>query len=128
MYTRYAYAGRNDTSLLDDIWVLSLPQFHWTKVTKRSDRFSSHGLTFGIQIFEGTAPRYGHTCHLIEPRQMLTVGGWSDDDTNRTNDCDWESRGVAIYEMSTLTWGSVYSAELPAYEVPQLVVDEIGGR
>ena len=89
--------------------MLSLPQFRWTQV-----------------YFNGQAPRYGHTCHLVGNRQMLTVGGqqWND----LTAGCDWESAGVAVYDLPTLTWGSVYDARAGAYAVPETVCRDIGGR
>ena len=66
------------------------------------------------------------TCHLVGNRQMLTVGGFSSN--NLSSSCDWEVKSVAIYDMSSLVWGSVFRADAPAYQVPGLVVDVIGGR
>ena len=56
---------------------------------------------------------------------MVTVGGQLY--TNLTQ-CDWESGGVAIYDLSTLTWGSVYTANDGPYHVPATVTGEIGGE
>ena len=65
---------------------------------------------------------------------MLTVGGvaaasqmqglYSADPPT----CDWEVKGVGVYDMSDLVWGSVYNATAPAYEVPDLIISTIGGR
>ncbi|KAI9777407.1 MAG: hypothetical protein M1839_008920 [Geoglossum umbratile] len=103
----YLYGGRNDTALFDQIHVLSLPSFTWTK------------------IFEGQSPRFGMTCHLIAKRQLLTVGGYSS--LNLTSGCDWEDKGVGIYDLSTLIWGSRYNAYAPEYLIPTPVVSMIGG-
>lgn len=42
--------------------------------------------------------------------------------------CDWEVKGVGVYDISDLVWGSVFDANAPAYEVPDAVVTTIGGR
>lgn len=58
----YIYGGLNEHSdtYYDDVYVLSLPSFTWT-------------MMYG----PGNSPRFGHTCHLVGNRQMLTVGGIS---------------------------------------------------
>ncbi|KAF2493487.1 hypothetical protein BU16DRAFT_81154 [Lophium mytilinum] len=103
---RYLYGGRNTITGVpyDDIYVLSLPAFIWTKINF------------------GASPRWGHDCHVVGNRQLLTVGG------NTTNEqCDWEIKGVAILDMSTITWGSVYNAFAPEYLVPTPVTKWLGG-
>lgn len=54
---------------------------------------------------------------------MLTVGG------NNTNtlDCDWELKGVAVWDMSTLKWDSIFRTDLPDYQVPSRVLGLTGG-
>ncbi|KAI9931940.1 hypothetical protein MW887_009441 [Aspergillus wentii] len=103
----YMYGGQATNKVYDQIYVLSIPSFTWTR------------------IYEGESPRYGHTCHLVANRQMLTVGGSSTDAL--TAACDWETKGVAVYDISSLTWGSTYDASASAYEVPSLVYDTVGG-
>ncbi|KAF7166483.1 hypothetical protein CNMCM6106_002294 [Aspergillus hiratsukae] len=102
----YMYGGKGANELYDEVYVLSIPSFTWTK------------------IFEGKSPRYGHTCHLVANRQMLTVGGALSDDLTA---CDWEYKGVGIYDMSMLTWGSVYDAFAADYAVPAKLYQVIGG-
>jgi hypothetical protein len=100
------YGGRDPIKSVeyDDVYVLSLPAFNWT------------------QVNFGQSPRWGHDCHVVGNRQMLTIGG------NTTNEqCDWEIKGVAILDMSTITWGSVYNAYAPEYLVPTPIVDWLGG-
>ena len=55
-YNIYMYGGKNGTGAFDQIYALSLPSFTWVK------------------IYEGDSPRYGHTCHPVGQRQMVTVG------------------------------------------------------
>jgi hypothetical protein len=104
----YLYGGRNGEQIFDDIYTLSLHSFIWTK------------------IYQGESPRYGHTCHMVGARQMITIGGVNDSDLLRG--CDWETKSVAIYDLSALTWGSVYNAFAPKYQVPALIYHVIGGR
>ncbi|MCJ1477380.1 hypothetical protein MMC13_006051 [Lambiella insularis] len=58
---------------------------------------------------------------------MLTVGGVSEHQS-LTSGCDWEEKGVAIFDMSALTWGSFfYDSSKSVYTVPNEVVRTIGG-
>lgn len=66
------------------------------------------------------------TCHLVANRQMITVGGASAAAINR--DCDWETKSVAIYDLSTLEWGSSFVHDAAPYELPSRLTDVIGGQ
>ena len=108
--------GANPPNYFDEIWVLSLPSFTWTKV------------------YTGLSPRFAHTCHLVGNRTMLTVGGVEAASqmqalySSAVPPCDWEVKGVGVYDISDLIWGSVFNPSTPAYEVPDAVVSTIGGR
>ena len=109
------YGGRDGRQNFDEIWVLSLPSFTWTLV------------------FSGQSPGFSHTCQLVGTRKMLTVGGLASvkqeqglEDGN-IGSCDWEIKSVGVFDISRLTWGSVYNATSPPYEVPDQVVAMIGG-
>ena len=104
----YGGRGAND-QFVDDIWVLSLPGFVWTLV------------------YQGTSPRAGHSCHRVNSRTMISVGGTSNTDYG-SPPCDWQTMGLGVLEISDLTWGSVYNATQGEYEVPAKVVASIGGR
>jgi hypothetical protein len=105
----YIYGGRNPINdiIYDDMYALSMPSFIWT------------------QIYSGDSPRYGHTCHLVGNRQLVTVGGQSS--TNMTASCDWELKGVGIMDLSAGKWGSIYNANAAPYTVTQQIVVNIGG-
>jgi len=80
------------------------------------------------QIYNGTAPRFGHTCHAVGNRQMITVGGL--DNINATDYCDWEYKSVAIYDLTegeSVGWGSVFSADKAPYQVNAQISAVIGG-
>lgn len=103
------YGGRGiNKKYFDDMYVLSLPSFTWTK------------------LYEGTSPRFGHTCHTVGGRSLLTVGGIVNLNLT-TQACDWEYRGVGVMDISTLTWGSVFDPNPKPYEVPRPVFEDIGG-
>lgn len=57
---------------------------------------------------------------------MVTVGG-NRNGTNVTNECDWEYRGVAMFDLTSLGWGSVYHSDKPPYQVPSKISNVIGG-
>lgn len=105
--------------IYDDVYVLSLPSFTWTKV------------------YSGATPRYGHTCHSAGKRQMMSVGGSLNAEMfavettgnipNLMNmECDG-TQSVSLFDMTELKWGTYYDAYAPQYQVPQNVVDVIGG-
>ncbi|KAH5221193.1 hypothetical protein HBH68_037800 [Parastagonospora nodorum] len=105
----YLYGGIDpitDTAF-DDVLILTIPSFTWTNVWPI-----------------GEAPRWGHNCHVAGKRQMITVGG------NNTNGltCDWEVKGVAVWELTSLTWGSVFLNNLTEFQVPQKVLSATGGN
>lgn len=56
---------------------------------------------------------------------MITVGGINS--TDITGNCDWEWMGVAILDLSTNAWGSVYDSQKPPYEVTPDISAVVGG-
>lgn len=76
-------------------------------------------------MYTGDSPRYAMTCHLVGNRQMITVGGAGG--ASITKDCDWERKGVAVYDLSKLSWDSKFTHDAAPYEVPSKVTIKIGG-
>ncbi|KAF4637225.1 hypothetical protein G7Y89_g847 [Cudoniella acicularis] len=106
----YMYGGWDPTQenkYFDETWVLTLPSFTW------------------ILVNSGSLPRYGHTCHFAGSRQMLTIGG--QDTTDLTASCDWEYMGIAVFDLTSLVWGSVFSSSKPAYQLPSQIYNIVGG-
>lgn len=103
----YLYGGRNPitNTAYDDVVILTLPSFTWTNVWPL-----------------GESPRWGHECHVVGKRQMITVGG-----NTPTLTCDWETKGVAVWDMTALTWGSVFSVDRPEFQVPNKLLNATGG-
>lgn len=99
----------------DEIYILTLPAFEWIKVN-----------------YAPANPRHGHSCHTVGNRQMLVIGGVDSlADTTSTNantldkatfaTADQFTQGLAIFDMSALTWSSQYDATAPTYEQPDPV-------
>lgn len=74
----------------DDVWVLSVPSFHWIKV---SDGTAKHG-------------RSGHTCSLPFPNQMLVIGGQN---LNSSNLCVQDGSVADVFNLNTLEWSRRYA-------------------
>ncbi len=111
----FMYAGwdGNNYGIQDDtIHILSLPGFHWIQVqyTPKSGRFA-------------------HTRHSVGGSQILTVGGIDANPKITTNanftaliksnfntTADPFAQGLGVFDMSSLTWASQYTANEPDYE------------
>jgi hypothetical protein len=105
----YLYAGQGpNQTMYDDMYVLSVPSFVWTKV------------------FAGSSPRFGHTCHQVGD-QMITVGGKGKLGDAQDIPCDWETAGLAIFNLSSLQWGSKFKPvdQAGSYFVPEEVRKQI---
>lgn len=107
------YGGRSwdgkDNVVYDDIYILSIPSFTWTKV------------------YQGSSDLYAHNCHRANANTMITVGGARNFNYDRLP-CDWKLKGVGVLDLSEITWGSVYDASDNEYKVPSRVVTTIGGN
>ncbi|EGX96214.1 Galactose oxidase/kelch, beta-propeller [Cordyceps militaris CM01] len=109
----YYYGGFDgvDTSgsFPDDVWVLSLPSFTWTKI---SDGIPNHG-------------RAGHKCFLPYPDQMMIVGGY-------TGGSDSQCLGggpVVLLNLTSGAWMDHYDpTTFGTYGVHDKVQAVIGGN
>ncbi|KAL8651289.1 MAG: hypothetical protein Q9210_003334 [Variospora velana] len=107
----YMYGGRGaNGSSFDDVHILSIPSFTWTKV------------------YQGNSGRYGHTCLRAGYRTMLSVGG-APTTNETTGPCDWQTKGINVFDLSNITWSSKYvNSTKKDYEVPAKVIARIGGN
>lgn len=95
----YVYAGQGPNgTVYDDVYVLSIPSFTWTLVFGPAENY-----------------RFGHTCHQVGD-QMVTVGGQKYTDYNQQLPCDWETKGLAIFNMSNAQWGDVFKPVEQTYQ------------
>ncbi|KAL9605628.1 MAG: hypothetical protein Q9179_001168 [Wetmoreana sp. 5 TL-2023] len=93
----------------DEIFILSLPAFHWFKV----DYPPQH-------------PRQGHSCNAVGGSQILSIGGIDSNSKISTGDgfditkstfnssADPFTQGLGIFDMTSLKWADRYTANAPA--------------
>lgn len=111
IYYYGGYDGLHETGdFNDDVWVLSIPSFTWTKVAPGK---TSHG-------------RAGHKCFMPYPDQMLVIGGYPSL-PGATPTC-LEGGIVQVFNLSSATWMTGYDpTKWSNYSVPDAVVKTIGG-
>lgn len=105
--TRFIYGGANQDAGADygDVWVLSLPGFHWTKVRDDVD-----------------GKRNEHACVAVKSSllsfggiEFVNEGGASNNEAEAWKTKDAFSRGIGIFDMNTLEWRESYNADAPDY-------------
>jgi hypothetical protein len=109
IYYYGGYSGLSQTQPFnDDVWVLSIPSFTWTKVAE--------GATGG---------RAGHKCFMPYPDQMFVIGGYPPL-VGSALTCLRET--VRVLDLTTGTWRTSYDPSKWAnYTIPEAVVSKIGG-
>ncbi|KAL9946212.1 hypothetical protein ACHAP6_000874 [Verticillium nonalfalfae] len=119
----YYYGGypgvdpREDFS--DEVWVLSLPSFTWTRVTEMRLDFANTGHSFA---------RVGHKCFKPYPDQMLSFGGTTQL-TGNTPACLRHNSIIQAYNLSSAEWMDSYDPrEYANYTVPSALLAVIGGN
>jgi hypothetical protein len=116
-YNIYWYGGfdgihqNNASAFSDDVWVLSVPSFVWTKVYSGN---SSHA-------------RAGHRCAKPYPDQMFVVGGYGALVGDEQPPCV-EGGIIQIFNLSSATWIDSYDPNVwRNYSIPDPIVKAIGG-
>ena len=95
-----------------DIYVLTLPAFHWIKVTATGDT-----------NFLG---RNRHDCNMFNDAQMIVTGGGTPN-TDGLELCDTRSPPIKVLDTSNYVWMANFQPDLPSYSVPQVIRNVIGG-
>lgn len=107
----FVYAGLSLVSggeLVDEVWVLSLPGFFWTKAD-----------------YEAEHPRMGHACVAAGNRQLVSVGGFNNNDG--LNYSAWWRvqdnfpQGLGVFDLTELQWKDSFNPDAAAYESPDEV-------
>lgn len=111
IYWYGGYDGISQTdNFSDDVYVLSVPSFTWTKV---SNGTSTHA-------------RAGHRCSMPYPDQMFVVGGYTPL-TGFVPTC-LEGNIIQIFNLSSAEWITSYDpSKWSNYTVPDSVIKSIGG-
>ncbi|MCJ1239231.1 hypothetical protein MMC14_007225 [Varicellaria rhodocarpa] len=96
----------------DQVYVLSLPAFHWLRAN-----------------YTSTYPRAGHTCHATTTGQMILIGGLDPSQAtpgasiasaiNGTVD-PW-NQTIGVFDMPFLEWKKSYDADAEPYTPPVAV-------
>jgi hypothetical protein len=110
----YYYGGydglHTQSDFNDDVWVLSIPSFTWTKVLTGT---SGHG-------------RAGHKCVMPYPDQMMVIGGYTALKGSSPS-CVQDSI-VLVFNLSSAQWMTGYDpSRWNEYAVPDSVRSKIGG-
>ena len=118
IYGGSGYAASDDSAF--EIFILTLPAFHWVKVYPLSGNTTE-------ALFHQVV---GHRCQKIHEKYMVASSG-SYSHGERCGGGDPKSmrfQGMSIFDMSSLTWTTRVELENPKYLVPQVLYDIIGGK
>ena len=108
-----------DGEKFDEIYVLTLPAFRWFRANHTS-----------------TSPRWGHTCHATNTRQMIMIGGTnplnstyfdSNGDLGGEPQDPWE-QGIAVLDMTTLKFKNSFQFRADLYEPPYAIQQYYNSR
>ena len=108
------HGGWNETDVQDDVYVLTMPAFHWIQINTTGSKPSYN-------------PRLDHFCSTVhEDRQMLVLGGRQNfNDTGIS--CPNRYPAIRLLDTSTFTWQKNFPVSDTKYTVPQAIIDVIGG-
>ena len=114
----YIYGGSgSDLIMINDIWILTLPAFHWVPVYPT-----------GNEVNSDIRQVSGHRCHKVHEKHMVAYRGDNFNHTCDNNKGLGKFQGMAIYDMSALEWTTEVELENVKYLVPQALVQIIGGE
>ncbi|KAK5091842.1 hypothetical protein LTR70_001153 [Exophiala xenobiotica] len=109
----FVYGGYDGTYLSDnpnvrdDLWVLSVPAFQWTKITEYTP-VAAHG-------------RQGSVCFSPNPTTMITVGG-----TNKLGGSLKTDTIIDVLDLNALSWTGKYNASAnTTFNLPGSVVTQL---
>ncbi|KAG8525981.1 uncharacterized protein KY384_000743 [Bacidia gigantensis] len=104
----------------DELYVLSMPSFQWVKISETENSNTEVGNPVG---------RVLHSCLAYNDRQMFVLGGKiaTPNGSWDTSHCIDSLPGIKLLDMTTFEWYSEYPIPNTTYEVPQQVINIIGG-
>lgn len=113
-YNIYYYGGFDginfDEPFSDEVWVLSLPSFTWTKINEGTELHA----------------RSGHKCFKPYDDQMMVFGGYTMEAGSSIGCLD--GGPIIMFNLSSGEWMDEYHPEkFDEYAVPSKVQDKIGG-
>jgi hypothetical protein len=106
MYGGYDGTTRAQSPKYDELWVLSLPGFHYRKAN-----------------YPAANSRHGHTCSVIGHRYMVSIGGG---EMVRSNFSAEVSRadpvfegGIGIFDLTEMAWVREFDPNAAPYVRPK---------
>ncbi|RXG49264.1 hypothetical protein VDGE_30165 [Verticillium dahliae] len=107
----FVYGGFNSqlSEAYDDLYVLTIPGFHWTKVD-----------------YPSSSPRADHACVRAGGRQMVVIGGANLGLSSQEavyEDVDPWANGLGVFDLVNLSWSHIYSSENNDYDTPTSISD-----
>ncbi|KAF2006454.1 hypothetical protein P154DRAFT_559494 [Amniculicola lignicola CBS 123094] len=115
----FVYGGESTVHTdipFSDMWILSVPSFHWIKLDVQS------------------LPAKFLGCTLVGGKYMLTYGGNSTGSMGAgiQEHCDDQNYGLRLFDLTTLMWTSQYagpaSNKKNVFEIPKALYAIIGGN
>ena len=100
-------AQRERNTALDEVFVLSLPGFVWTKAN-----------------YTAATPRVNHACSAAGNRQMIVTGGLNPASANQSqliNSRDIWTQGIGVFDLTAMQWKDSYDANAEPYMTPDAV-------
>jgi Kelch motif len=100
-------AQRERNTALDEVFVLSLPGFVWTKAN-----------------YTAATPRVNHACSAAANRQMIVTGGLNPASANQSeliNSRDIWTQGIGVFDLTAMQWKDNYDTNAQPYMTPDAV-------
>ena len=114
IYGGYLPVGRPS----NEVFILTLPAFHWVAVYP--------SLTEDPDV--DVRRTYQHRCLKIHEKYMVAYRGLTESGICDSDPKSMRFQGMAIYDMSSLTWTTKVELEDQKYSVPQALYEIIGGK
>ncbi|KAI5780287.1 hypothetical protein DFH27DRAFT_617929 [Peziza echinospora] len=101
----------DDERFFGDLYVLSIPAFRWLRFT---------------DLENAPAARTRHTCHVINERQMLILGGGRNDtlssNTILQKSCVWDE--ISVLDMTDMRWELEFKPTKEKYVVNSVIRED----
>ncbi|KAL6713486.1 hypothetical protein ACLMJK_008951 [Lecanora helva] len=110
------HGGWDEEVGLADMYVLTMPAFHWIKMNVTGGNATS-------------GRRMDTFCSTYQDRSMFVIGGKSQLDPSASNiSCSDDYAAIRLLDTTTFEWQDQYPLPDTKYQVPQAVIDVIGGN
>ncbi|KAL9103887.1 MAG: hypothetical protein Q9163_001124 [Psora crenata] len=112
--------SQSENYALDDIYVLTMPAFHWIQIK---------GMTNTDANFASHVGRIRHSCHAYNDRQMIVLGGvvMKENIPSDISRCDGSYPVIKLLDTTTFQWQHDFPLPNATYQVPPSVYEVIGG-